>query len=102
MEGPAGVGKTALLAHLAFSRGWAHHFVRRNDEVTRQQGPALRSLAAQIIPACGLGQDFAPGGVLPDAAGRADWFDRLLEPRLNAARSGVEPAEVIGGQPVTG
>jgi hypothetical protein len=74
VDGPAGVGKTALLAHLAFSRGGAHHFVRRNDEQTRQQHRALRSLAAQIIPACGL----APGGVLPKAAGRKDWFDRLL------------------------
>src|SRR4051794_40632570 len=27
VEGPAGVGKTALLAHLAFGRSWAHHFV---------------------------------------------------------------------------
>ena len=91
VEGPAGVGKTALLAHLAFGRGWAHHFVRRNDETTRQQDRVLRSLAAQIIPACGLGTDFAPGGILPDAAGRADWFDRLLEAASQRRPTPVDP-----------
>jgi hypothetical protein len=101
VDGPAGVGKTALLAHLAFSRGWAHHFVRRNDEVTRHQERALRSLAAQIIPACGLGKDFAPGGLLPEAAGRADWFDRLLEAASGSRPQGVDGVEVVARQPTT-
>jgi hypothetical protein len=78
LEAPAGVGKTAFLAHLAAHRGYIHHFV----ELAR--GPdglaaGLKSLAAQLVRASEL-VPYIAEEVLPPAAGsRPDFFAHLLK-----------------------
>ncbi len=73
--GEAGVGKSALAAHLVGTRPWLHHFTRLPGG--RSPVAARKSLAAQVIARWKL-HDWAPGGMLPAAADRSDWFDRLL------------------------
>ena len=57
---------------------------------------ALKSLAAQLIPAWGLAAqpDWTLGGALPTAAERPDWFYRLLE------KVAVHRDEHLPGTPV--
>ena len=94
VEADAGLGKTAFLAHLAITNGWAHHFTT----IPRGNEPALalKSLAAQLIPAWGLAAqpDWTLGGALPTAAERPDWFYRLLE------KVAVHRDEHLPGTPV--
>jgi hypothetical protein len=78
LEAPAGVGKTAFLAHLVAERGYVHHFV----ELARgQDGVAagLKNLAAQVVRACEL-VPYIAEEVLPAAAGsRPAFFSQLLK-----------------------
>ena len=75
VQAEAGVGKSSLAAHLVGTRRWPHHFTRLPGG--RSPEAARKSLAAQVIAQWEL-EEWAPGGVLPGAAGRPDWFDRLL------------------------
>ena len=75
VRGEAGVGKSCLAAHLVGTRPWLHHFTDLPGG--RSAAAALKSLAAQLIARWGL-RDWAPGDLLPPAAGRADWFAGVL------------------------
>ena len=76
VQGEAGVGKSALAAHLVGTRPWLHHFTRLAGG--RSPETARKSLSAQLIARWNLIDDWAPAGVLPASAARPDWFDRLL------------------------
>ena len=77
IQAEAGVGKSTLAAHLAWTRPWPHHFTRLPGG--RSPEAARKSLAAQLIAESDLLEEWAPGGVLPAASSRPDWFSRLLE-----------------------
>ena len=79
VEAPAGLGKTALLAHLVATRGWVHHF---SELAPGEAGiaAARMSLAAQLIRAYDL-RDAGEGSepVLSEAAAsRPDFLRGLL------------------------
>ena len=76
IQAEAGVGKSTLAAHLAGTRPWPCHFTRLPGG--RSPEAARKSLAAQLIAAWDLLQEWAPEGVLPGASSRPDWFSRLL------------------------
>ena len=61
LTGEPGAGKTAIMAELAATRGWLHHFNRATDHVT---GPApfLRNMCAQLILRHGLPHRDLPAG----------------------------------------
>lgn len=82
IEGDAGVGKTALAAHLASQRTYVAHFARLAGGTTTRV--ALRNLAAQLIEAFGLGA-FAPGGMLPEWAHTPEGFEAVLTAAATAA-----------------
>ncbi len=99
LEAEAGLGKTAFLAHLVQSRGDIIHLFA--EQVRGQEGVAhgLRSLAAQLIRAWGL-QPYAADGVLPGAADRPDFLDRLLREAAqvrNVRRPGEPIVLVVDG-----
>ena len=89
--GEAGVGKSSLAAHLVGTRPWLHHFTRLAGG--RSPEAARKSLSAQLIARWQL-SEWAPGGVLPKAADRPDWFDRLLHAAARQ-RDDREPDEPI-------
>lgn len=93
LEAPAGVGKTAFLAHLVAARGYVHHFVelaRGPDGVAS----ALKSLAAQVVRAAEL-LPYSVEEVLPPAAGaRPDFFAHLLK-RFSDRRASDQDKLVI-------
>ncbi|MFC9261331.1 hypothetical protein ACFT25_16130 [Streptomyces hydrogenans] len=89
IEGDAGVGKTALAAHLVSQRGYAAHFARLAGGTTTRV--ALRNLAGQLITSYGLG-DFAPGGMLPEWAHSPEGFEAVL---TAAAAAAVEAGDVL-------
>jgi WD40 repeat protein len=76
IQAEAGVGKSTLVAHLAWTRPWLCHFTRLPGG--RSPEAARKSLAAQLIAGWDL-LEWAPEGVLPTASSRPDWFSRLLE-----------------------
>ncbi|WP_405495517.1 AAA family ATPase [Streptomyces sp. NBC_00096] len=82
IEGDAGVGKTALAAHLVSRRGYVAHFARLAGGTTTRV--ALRNLAGQLIEAYGLA-DFAPGGMLPEWAHSPEGFEAVLTAAATAA-----------------
>jgi hypothetical protein len=83
VQAEAGVGKSALAAHLAWTRPCAHHFTRL--EGARAPEQARRSLAAQLIGAWDLTAEFAPGDAFPAGVDRPDWLLKVL--RAAAARA---------------
>ena len=87
VRGEAGVGKSCLAAHLVGTRPWLHHFTDLPGG--RSAAAARKSLAAQLIARWGL-RDWAPGDVLPPAAGRADWFAGILYAAARQ-RDDIEP-----------
>ncbi|MFF4443709.1 hypothetical protein [Streptomyces sp. NPDC001502] len=89
IEGDAGVGKTALAAHLVSRRGYVAHFARLAGGTTTRV--ALRNLAGQLIEAYGLG-GFAPGGMLPEWAHSPEGFEAVL---TAAATAVVEAGSVL-------
>jgi hypothetical protein len=105
VQADAGLGKTALAAWLAYSRGWPCHFTRgRNGSVSPV---ALSNLGAQLIAQYALGDQFAPHGFLPDTAGDPGWFEQVLRAAATAARAdnscvvivadGLDEAEPVAG-----
>ena len=76
IQAEAGVGKSTLIAHLAGTRPWICHFTRLPGG--RSPEAARKNLAAQLIAQWDLAE-WVPGGVLPAASSRLDWFSRVLE-----------------------
>ncbi|MEU7871273.1 hypothetical protein [Dactylosporangium sp. NPDC049140] len=77
VRGEAGVGKSALAAHLAWTRPCAYHFTRLGGGA-RNPVEARKSLAAQLLGGWSLGDRFAPHDVFPTAADRPDWLAKVL------------------------
>ncbi|MBV9139962.1 MAG: hypothetical protein JO115_03430 [Pseudonocardiales bacterium] len=77
VQAEAGVGKSALAAHLVWTRPCAYHFTRLDGGRSPEQ--ARRSLAAQLIGAWRLHDDLTPGDSFPTGAGRPDWLLRVLK-----------------------
>jgi hypothetical protein len=75
VQAEAGVGKSALAAHLAFTRPCAYHFTR--IEGARSPEQARRGLAAQLIGQWQL-HNLAPDDVFPAGAGRPDWLGKVI------------------------
>jgi hypothetical protein len=93
VQADAGLGKTALAAWLAWRRNWPCHFTRlSNGQVSLI---ALSNLGAQLIARYGLGDEYAPQGMLSDAAGEAGWFQNVLQAAADAARAGGEPLVIV-------
>jgi hypothetical protein len=69
-------GKTALAAHLVWTRPCVHHFTRLEGASAPEQ--ARRSLAAQLIGAWQLTEQLAPGDSFPAVADRPDWLSKVL------------------------
>jgi hypothetical protein len=76
LEGAAGLGKSALLAHLVTERGYIHHFVELAPGPEKVVD-GLKSLAAQVIRAW-LMDPSGVDSVLPTSAGRQDFLRTLL------------------------
>ncbi|MFJ5989225.1 NACHT domain-containing protein [Lentzea sp. NPDC092896] len=97
VEGDAGVGKTALAAHLVRERGWAGHFSRLT--LGGSARVALRNLAGQLARE----HDLAPSGLLPERWCTPEGFPALLAkitPPLVLVVDGADEAEqVAGAQP---
>lgn len=77
VRGEAGVGKSALAAHLVWTRPCAHHFTRLEGGA-RNPVEARKSLAAHLIGAWDLAERFTPGDVFPAAAERPDWLAKVI------------------------
>ena len=77
VDGEAGTGKSALAAHLVWTRGCAHHFTRLPGGRSPEQ--ARRSLAAQLIGAWRLAGELAAGDVFPVGADRPDWLLKVIQ-----------------------
>ncbi|HEX8864744.1 MAG TPA: NACHT domain-containing protein, partial [Lentzea sp.] len=97
VEGDAGVGKTALAAHLVRERGWPGHFSRLTRGGSARG--ALRNLAGQLAREHGL----VPDGLLPERWCTPEGFESLLA-RIPAqvvlVVDGADEAEqVAGAQP---
>ncbi len=96
VEAAAGLGKTALLAHLVATRSWVHHF---SELAPGEAGIALArmSLAAQLIRAYDL-RDAKEGAepVLSEAASsRADFLRGLLSDAAERLRDGEKLVLVV-------
>lgn len=98
LEAAAGLGKTTFMARLVRRWGCAHHFVETTpgpDGV----GPALRSLAAQLL----LDWKLSPAAadeVLPGAAARPDYLQTLVFEAArarDASRPGTPIVVVVDG-----
>jgi WD40 repeat protein len=77
IQGEAGVGKSALAAHLVDKSDWFHHYTYFSD--SRSPENARKNLAAQLISVYGLEESCAPGGYLPERAGRPKYLADVLE-----------------------
>jgi len=75
IEADAGMGKTALVAHLARERGWIVHFARYANGGSVRAG--LRNLAGQLIVRYDR-WDLAPGRMLPEWTSTPEGFEALL------------------------
>jgi hypothetical protein len=105
VQADAGLGKTALAAWLAYSRGWPCHFTRGSNGSIGSV--ALSNLGAPLIARYRLGDQFAPRGVLPETAGEPGWFEQVLRAAAEAARAdggrvvivvdGLDEAEMLRG-----
>lgn len=107
VEADAGVGKTALAAHLVRERKWVGHFARLTRGGSVRVG--LQNLAGQLVRRYEL-RDIAPGGMLPESAFTPEGFERLLARAAGCARQagdslvlvldGADESEpVAGAQP---
>jgi len=72
----AGVGKSALAAHLVWTRPCAYHFTKLDG--ARSPEEARMSLAAQLIGGWNLAERFVPNDAFPPGATRPDWFGNVL------------------------
>jgi len=95
IQAEAGTGKSSLAAHLVGTRPWLHHFTRLPGG--RSPEAARKSLAAQLIARWEMGEEAAPGGVLPASSASPDWFSRLLETaaRWRDQRAPSEPIVLV-------
>ncbi|BCY11418.1 WD40 repeat domain-containing protein [Actinoplanes sp. L3-i22] len=91
VRGEAGVGKSALAAHLVWTRPCVHHFTRIEGGA-RNPVEARKSLAAQLIGGWGLADRFTPGDAFPAAALRPDWLAKVIRAAA-AARDAACPPE---------
>lgn len=111
VEAPAGLGKSALMAHLVASRGWVHHF---SELAPGEPGiaAARMSLAAQLIRAFDLRDGAASvlseaaasrvdflRGLLSDAAARLERGEKLVFVVDALDESGTRPGENVLGLP---
>jgi WD40 repeat protein len=97
VQAEAGVGKSALAAHLVFTRSCAYHFTR--IEGARSPEQARRSLAAQLIGHWQL-HDLAPGQEFPAGADRPDWLLKVIRAaagKRDAAGDGSPLVLVVDG-----
>ena len=96
IEAAAGMGKTALLAHLVATRGWVHHFSELAPGETGIAS-ARMSLAAQLIRAYDL-RDTGAGAepVLSEAAAsRPDFLRALLRDAAAVLAAGEKLVIVV-------
>jgi hypothetical protein len=84
LEAGAGLGKTAFCAWLARGRGYPLHFAQLPGGDRPEA--ALKNLAAQLIEAYRLEEEFAPDGVIPPSYGTPDGFAGLLAAAAGRAR----------------
>jgi len=82
IRGEAGVGKSALAAHLVWTRPCVHHFTCLEPRA-RIPVEARRNLAAQLLLTWGLANQFTPDGVFPAGSSHPDWL-------LNVIRAAAE------------
>jgi hypothetical protein len=87
IEADAGMGKTALAAHLVRERGWISHFARYSNGGSVQA--ALQNLAGQLVTTRALG-DLAPGRMLPEWSFTPEGFENLL-----ARAAGGDPLVLV-------
>ena len=91
VEAEAGMGKSALAAYLALTRGWPAHATRLGVVAPEA---ARANLAAQLISRWGLEQAAAPGGLLPEGHDSTGWlYGRLVD--AARARDATEPAAPV-------
>ncbi|MFH9726014.1 hypothetical protein ACH4M4_24075 [Streptomyces sp. NPDC017254] len=84
IEADAGMGKSALAAHLVRERGWFGHFVRcTRGETVRV---ALQNLAAQLVEHYEL-RDIAPAGQLSERTFTPEGFVAVLDRAADAQRA---------------
>ncbi|MFD5345148.1 hypothetical protein ACFWJY_15620, partial [Streptomyces anulatus] len=84
IEADAGMGKSALAAHLVRERGWFGHFARYTKGGTARV--ALRNLAGQLITRYGM-WELAPGRMLPAPPFVPEWFETVLAAAAERART---------------
>lgn len=87
IEGEPGIGKSAIMAHLAATRGYPHHFNVRNVNL-RSPASFLTNICAQLITRYDLGRDMLP----PDVGANGAFFHRLL---VEAAKKSRDPVVVL-------
>ncbi|WP_191094034.1 hypothetical protein [Nocardia colli] len=98
VQSEAGIGKTALAAHLVWTRPCVYHFTA--FEGGKDPAEARKSLAAQLIRWWDLADKFCPGGNLPAAAERPDWLTRVLHAAAvarNKHQTGASLVMVVDG-----
>ncbi|MEU4519600.1 hypothetical protein AB0F52_12890 [Amycolatopsis sp. NPDC024027] len=92
VEAEAGMGKTALCAHLVRERAWIGHFARLNNGGLARVG--LQNLAGQLIARHQL-PDFAPGGVMPEWTFTPEGFEAVLARAAHHARQAGKPLVLL-------
>ena len=91
IKGEAGIGKTALIAYLVKTQGYAHHFVVSLQGITRPE-QFLESLCAQLIAKYKMDRP----AVLPPEAGRdSSLFSELLIEISRKLASGEQAVIVV-------
>lgn len=95
IEAQAGMGKSALAAHLVRSRDWIGHFARLSQGGAVRV--ALQNLAGQLVTRYRL-WDLAPGRMLPEDAFTPQGFERVLaRAAQQARRAGQRVVMVVDG-----
>jgi len=84
IRGEAGVGKSALAAHLVWTHPCVHHFTCLEPRA-RIPVEARRNLAAQLILSWGLADQFAPTGV-----GSPDWLLKIIHAATAARKRDLQ------------
>jgi WD40 repeat protein len=94
IQGEAGVGKSALAAHLVAENDWFYHYTHVDFPDAQSPENARKNLAAQLISVYGLEEDCAPGGRLPTHAGSAQYLAQVLE------KAAARRDQVAAGRPI--
>ncbi|MEV7571290.1 ATP-binding protein [Streptomyces tanashiensis] len=92
IEADAGMGKSALAAHLVRERGWFGHFVRYTRGETVRV--ALQNLAGQLIRNYEL-WDLAPEGQLPERRFTPEGFVAVLDRAAEAQHARDENGRIV-------